>query len=324
MAEPRQRHAFTLVELLVVIAIIGVLVALLLPAVQQAREAARRMTCTNNLKQLGLGLQNYHDTFQAFPGVSHKCAPAVVGVEGTHAHWTWGTQMLPFIEQSGTYDVLTAPNDYMHDAIADANRLAILKTPISGFRCPSDTGPTLNPKYICTSEEIALSNYIGSNDAQEITRGTNTGLFVPGSNVSLDASTKQRKMRDVTDGTSNTIAIGERAWKLGGVELGAGLIYGMSGNADLRITGDYNHGYISVVGAGKPPINWNLTCGSSCNDVDGRQGFSSLHPGGSQFVFVDGSVHFISETIFHTPAGANESTYELLLAVDDGLVVGEY
>ncbi|MEX0793188.1 MAG: DUF1559 domain-containing protein [Pirellulaceae bacterium] len=320
----KKTHGFTLVELLVVIAIIGVLVALLLPAVQQAREAARRMQCSNNLKQLGLALHNYHDTHLAFPGISHKCAPAVVGTEGTHAHWTWGTQILPFMEQGATYDVLTSANDYMHDAIADAARLAVLKTPLSAFRCPSDPGPDLNSKYLCVDQQTALSNYIGNNDAQEVTRAANTGVFVAGDTVTPGQSILKRRMSDITDGTSNTIAIGERAWSLGGVELGAGLIYGMSGNSDLRLASDYNHGFISVVGAGKPPINWNLTCGSTCNDVDGRQGFSSLHPGGAQFVFVDGSVRFLSETIFHTPAGANESTYELLLAVADGLVIGEY
>jgi len=318
------RNGFTLVELLVVIAIIGVLIALLLPAVQQAREAARRMSCTNNLKQMGLAMHNYHDTYLSFPGVSYKCGPGAVGVEGTHAHWTWGTSLLPFIEQSATYDQLTGPNDFMHDAIADSARLEILQTPVSAFRCPSDTGTTLNSQYLCAGEEIAMSNYIGNNDAQEVNRADNTGVFVAGDRVDINDSIVKRTMKDITDGTSNTIAIGERTWKLGGVELGAGLVYGMSGNADLRGNGDYDHGFISVVGAGKPPINWNLTCGSSCNDVDGRQGFSSLHPGGSQFVLVDGSVRFISETIFHTPAGANESTYELLLAVADGKVIGEY
>ncbi|MFI4874665.1 MAG: DUF1559 domain-containing protein [Blastopirellula sp. JB062] len=318
-----QKRGFTLVELLVVIAIIGVLIALLLPAVQQAREAARRMTCSNHLKQFGLALHNYHDTFLAFPGVSHRCGPAAVGVEGTHAHWTWGTQILPFIEQTASFNLLDSSGDFMHDAIADADKLLILKTPISGFRCPSDTGPDLNPKYLCVGEELALSNYVGNNDAQEITRGKNTGLFVPGDYVTAGFIPK-RAMRDIIDGTSNTIAIGERAWKLHGVELGAGLIYGMSGNADLRNTADYDHGFISVVAAGKPPINWTLTCGGTCNDVDGRQGFSSLHPGGAQFVFVDGSVRFIAETIHHTPAGANESTYELLLAVNDGLVIDDY
>ncbi|UUO09181.1 DUF1559 domain-containing protein [Blastopirellula sp. J2-11] len=318
------RQGFTLVELLVVIAIIGVLIALLLPAVQQAREAARRMTCTNNLKQFGLALHNYHDTFLAFPGVSHKCADAGTGTEGTHAHWTWGTQIMPFIEQSNTYDILSAPNDYMHDAIADATRFAILQTPIKAFRCPSDVGPDLNSKYLCVGEEIALSNYIGCNSPQEVWRGKPRGLFVAGSRVQGDDSEKRRQMRDVIDGTSNSIAMGERAWKINGVELGAGLIYGMSGNSDVQLVGDYNHGFISVVGAGKPPINWTLTCGSTCNDVDGREGFSSLHPGGAQFVFVDGSVKLLSETISHTPGGSVESTYELLLSINDGLVIGEY
>jgi len=322
------RSAFTLVELLVVIAIIGVLIALLLPAVQQAREAARRMQCTNNLKQLGIGLHNYHDTFGAFPAISYD-HEVNGGSEADHSSWSWGTLILPQIEQSAAYDQLAPSSpDRLHDAVAQADKLAILQTPISAFRCPSDSGPELNSHYLINQGspdyELATSNYLGVNSAGDVDRRHSpNGIFVPGTDV--DGNTRMRvAMRDITDGTSNTAMVGERAWKLNGVELGAGVVFGHNGNADIERNGDYNNGFITVVGAGKPHINTTLTCGTGCNDNDGRQGFSSLHPGGSQFVFADGSVHFISETIDDNLGGGTDTTYERLLNSQDGQPVGQW
>src|SRR5690606_33003111 len=124
-------------------------------------------------------------------------------------------------------------------------------------------------------------------------------------------------MRDITDGTSNTAMVGERAWMLQGVELGAGVIFGHNGNSDVENNHDYNNGFITVVGGGKPHINTIETCGSGCNDNDGRQGFSSVHPGGAMFVFADGSVRFLSENIDDNIGGATDSTYERLLNRSD-------
>ncbi|GAA4434650.1 DUF1559 domain-containing protein [Bremerella cremea] len=336
----RSKKGFTLVELLVVIAIIGVLIALLLPAVQQAREAARRMQCTNHLKQLALALHNYHDTYLAFPAISYD-HEVNGGDETRHASWSWGTCILPQMEQGAAYDILAPSSpDRLHEAVNNSTKLAVLQTPISSWRCPSDSGPTLNSHYTINNGsgnqsqdvEIATANYLGVNHSGDISR-TNTptssrnyritGMFVPGTNVQSN-NLMVISMRHVTDGTSNTAFVGERPFMLGGVELGAGLIYGHTGNEDIETSHNYEDGFIAVVGAGKTPINYNDTCGTGCDDRDGRQGFSSLHPGGSQFAFVDGSVHFIAETIDNNFGGPDDSTYERLLSRNDGQNLGSW
>lgn len=327
-----QPKGFTLVELLVVIAIIGVLVSLLLPAVQQAREAARRMQCTNHLKQIGLALHNYHDTFGAFPAISYD-HEVNGGDETRHASWSWGTLILPQMEQGSAYDIL-APSqpDRLHEAVNKSVKLAVLQTPISIWRCPSDTGPDLNTHLTINNGsgdqsqdvQIATANYLGVNTNGDIDRSRyHNGIFVPGTNVQGN-SRMVVGMHQILDGTSNTAMVGERAWMLSGVELGAGLLYGHTGNEDIENSHNYLDGFIAVVGGGKTHINTTDTCGASCNDVDGRQGFSSSHPGGAQFMFADGSVHFVSENIDDNFGGATDTTYERLLDRADGQPLGEY
>lgn len=322
----KNHRGFTLVELLVVIAIIGVLIALLLPAVQQAREAARRMQCTNHLKQIGLALHNYHDTFSAFPAISYD-HEVNGGDETRHASWSWGTLILPQMEQGAAYDLLAPSSpDRLHEAVNKPAKLAVLQTPITTWRCPSDTGPDLNTHFGINNGSgtqsqdvnIATANYLGVNSQGNIDRSRfHNGIFCPGTDVQSN-SRKVVSMAHVLDGTSNTAMVGERAWMMQGVELGAGLIYGHTGNEDITNSHNYLDGFIAVVGGGKTHINTTDTCGSACNDVDGRQGFSSLHPGGSQFVFVDGSVHFISENIDDNFGGPTDTAYERLLNSVDG------
>ncbi len=321
-----RRKGFTLVELLVVIAIIGVLIALLLPAVQQAREAARRMQCTNHLKQIGLALHNYHDTFGAFPAISYD-HEVNGGDETRHSSWSWGTLILPQMEQGSAYDILAPSSpDRLHEAVNKPEKLAVLQTPLSTWRCPSDTGPDLNTHFGINNGsgnqsqdvQIATANYLGVNSQGNIDRQRfHNGVFCPGTDVQSN-SRRVVSMRHIVDGTSNTAMVGERAWMMQGVELGAGLVFGHTGNEDITNSHNYEDGFIQVVGGGKTHINTIDTCGSSCNDVDGRQGFSSLHPGGSQFTFVDGSVHFISENIDDNFGGPTDSTYERLLNTIDG------
>jgi prepilin-type N-terminal cleavage/methylation domain-containing protein len=201
----RRRTAFTLIELLVVIAIIAVLIALLLPAVQQAREAARRSQCKNNLKQVGLALHNYHDTHNVLP-------PAFFTQHG----WTSTTFLLPYLDQAPMYNRLNVNGPIN---LADASILALAKTPLPVFLCPSspETAPDANPDIAVvvnsTTYRIAVSNYLpisGNQDIRCTTTSVN-GIFYMNSRT---------QFRDITDGMSNTFAFSERITKdyhVGGV-----------------------------------------------------------------------------------------------------------
>jgi prepilin-type N-terminal cleavage/methylation domain-containing protein len=162
---PRKSRGFTLIELLVVIAIIAILIALLLPAVQQAREAARRTQCKNNLKQLGLALHNYHDVYNLFPP-GWLDDPALGLPAAPHpSRYAWPVSLLPMIEQTALHNTLDPRNDLI-DALKIPAKLTLMQQPVSVFRCPSDTGPTLNdvrPMHDNVMlHEVALSNYVGA------------------------------------------------------------------------------------------------------------------------------------------------------------------
>jgi prepilin-type N-terminal cleavage/methylation domain-containing protein/prepilin-type processing-associated H-X9-DG protein len=209
------RRGFTLIELLVVIAIIAVLIALLLPAVQQAREAARRAHCKNNMKQIGLALHNYHDTHRVFPP-SYLVQPNVDPVMGTpNANgdngpgWTILTMLLPQIEQTSVYNSFNINLPAWH-----ANNAAPAKTLITTYRCPSDPSPTnvYNVVDGCaaganTLATFSLSNYVANAGQREVwsdpgeLSGLANGPFYRNSRTS---------MRDVTDGLSNTVFFGEQ------------------------------------------------------------------------------------------------------------------
>lgn len=176
----RTQRGFTLVELLVVIAIIGILVALLLPAIQAAREAARRTQCVNNLKQIGIAFQNYHDTYKKFP-------LSYVQVGSTEVHWGWGALMLPQMEQQGLYDLLRPTERY---GLTPDNNNG-MKERIAGYRCPSDPRrKDTNPNFNAGGQEQGASNYVVSE--------------------SIASANNAISMADITDGTSTTILVGER------------------------------------------------------------------------------------------------------------------
>lgn len=358
MRKRSPRFAFTLVELLVVIAIIGILIALLLPAVQAAREAARRSQCTNNLKQLMLGLHNYESSAKAFPmGIvvtgqywwNDSCP------EGTCGTWSWGAMALPYFEQAALYEALNVGNTGADAPLGTAALLRQAQQPLSAFRCPSDTGPATNnlrkvPAVGATGDrhcdggcvEIALSNYVGSNNSHVLNRDacvartsqtpTNpfNGFMGKGGNCERPRNwnnrarvVPSRKLADVTDGTSNAIAIGERAWELNGVPLMAATTIAANGDSPNE-----NHeGQSYALGAGYWPLNCTNFPGTGAEPhghTDCSRGFSSNHPGGANFALVDGSVRFISETIDHNPDAAVNSTYERLISINDGEPVGDF
>lgn len=337
-AKPR---GFTLIELLVVIAIIAVLIALLLPAVQQAREAARRTQCRNNLKQLGLAMHNYHDVHNSFPPGFVRTWNAgplgnVWGNEGQHAIWSWPTFLLPFFEQTALHERLSPGTLLMHQATANPALLPLMQQPLSIFRCPSDPGPPLNQfrqvpnggsgNVNCTTGcvQIATSNYVATNDSYDIKRSLPT-TTLRRANGMMDQPLlyATRRIAELTDGTSNTLMIGERAYTLRGFSgpftAGAGVIYGANGDSERQD----QQGMVYTTGCGRYPIN--------CTDVAAcSRGFSSAHTGGAHFVLADGSVQFISENVDHNPSTDTievvtmDSVYERLIAVDDGLPVGDY
>lgn len=324
----QRRRGFTLIELLVVIAIIAILVALLLPAVQQAREAARRSQCKNNLKQLGLALYNYEGTSGVFPYGSGKESG---GKEGKVANWGWGAMILPFVDQTPLYDALDVGNKRLHQQIKDPVTLALMQKPLSGFRCPSSIAPALNTdhqlsdgstsgtKSDCSKkcEPTSTSNYIGVNNSNRIERDGNNGMFTLAQNSNgkncrghKGVQKRARYVRDVTDGLSNTLMVGERAWQLNNFSLKAAVIFGINGDDDDKNNKSVDKGLTYVLGGGKYRIN--------STGTKSPMGFSSAHTGGRHFLVADGAVRFISENIDHRTDCAVNSLYERLIAVDDG------
>jgi len=313
MERQSQQRGFTLIELLVVIAIIAVLIALLLPAVQQAREAARRSSCKNNLKQIGLALHNYHDTYRAFP-IGAQERPAALGPDsngntgpGSYEMWGWGASILPYMDQAPLYDSLGVGDRTLSEVLSNNNLRPLLQTPLPAFSCPSDPGGPLHDKSRGNLNggrgrrwtgqggpggqfKMSKSNYIGNcgyNDVQRTGNNRQRGVFHRRTNY---------KMRDITDGSSNTILVGERT-----SECASGT---WAGNRNPTGGGwqgaDYTLGRVSI------PINIHKSHPNGANAHWGTEGFNSEHVGGCHFVMGDGRVIFLSENIdynLHINAG---------------------
>jgi prepilin-type N-terminal cleavage/methylation domain-containing protein len=351
MSVLRLKRAFTLIELLVVIAIIAILIALLLPAVQQAREAARRTQCKNNLKQLGLALHNYLDVHGRFPpGIQFRGSwdgtgdsAGVAGDGGTG--FAWGSQVLPFIDQAPLFNQFNFNVPIANTSIpASVINARLASTPLPIARCPSDTAPAAEnvgaAALIGAIRPSAVSSYKGSAGSYNGNQGgwpfnnqdRRNGLFYKDSSIQL---------RDITDGTSNTIALGEVCWRqttngrfYGGVEPDFGYALDGTGNAaQVQRFMANTQDAMNLPVLTTPPPNGNA---DQRNDA-----FSSMHTGGCQFVLCDGSVRFISENIQHTthiypvaPAPldpynrSNNSVgygiYQRIASRADGLVIGEF
>jgi prepilin-type N-terminal cleavage/methylation domain-containing protein len=320
-------RAFTLIELLVVIAIIAILLALLLPAVQQAREAARRAGCKNNLKQIALALHNYHDTFGIFPSGQYYCRPGTPcnAPSFTSDGWGWTASLLPFVDQAALFNGFD-----FRLAMRDPHHAHLLATPLPVFQCPSDpTRQELLPPTVNTflPERFATSNYCG-----------NAGSFGNSFEAPLLAQNAMqtngvlgrdsaRRLRDVTDGASNTVLVGEV------------IHYDFHWDPTL-----YGHFHLPRAACCTLKLarsgNRRLNPGRSATIDEQRQGFSSLHEGGAHFGLCDGSVRFISETIDHSQrewaaatmndpfdrahGGEAYGTYQRLHSRNDGLTVGDF
>jgi prepilin-type N-terminal cleavage/methylation domain-containing protein/prepilin-type processing-associated H-X9-DG protein len=304
----RRRSAFTLIELLVVIAIIAILIGLLLPAVQKVREAANRMKCTNNLKQIALGLHNYHDTFTKFPPGWKRTN------QNTEPSWSWSAFILPYVEQQNLYTRLN-PDGRIPRAVFQ-NDLPALKVSVPIFICPSDvsTGGGLNDNRrfsqvgLSPPEAIAISNYPGNggNDGD-------TGLFEANKSITF---------ADITDGTSNTLAVGERATRV----ITAATPNGGQFAALLTVISEVNGETAGGQSGARGYTYYRMPDGETqTGAILQENAFSSLHVGGANFALCDGSVRYINQNINWTAAGARPlGTFNKLGQRNDGGVVENY
>jgi prepilin-type N-terminal cleavage/methylation domain-containing protein/prepilin-type processing-associated H-X9-DG protein len=287
---PRQR-GITLIELLVVITIIAILIALLLPAVQAGREAARRARCANNLKQIGLAIHNYYGAVGGFPPGYVSLVP---GHQPTDLEfgpgWGWGTMVLQFIEQTPLYDALN-----FNLPITDPGSQTVRASNLSVYLCPSSDGA--GPIRLSDSSGKSLVNdlspgqYVASAGQFQVADwpSDNNGVFFRNSRVGL---------RDITDGSSLTMMAGERSRTISDATW-----VGVVPRAEFctKPARDYEEcrpSYAMVLAhtGPTPPggYTWVVVPNSKSAAVDN---FWSLHPGGCNFVFCDGSVRFLKETI---------------------------
>jgi prepilin-type N-terminal cleavage/methylation domain-containing protein len=307
MAQTNNRRAFTLVELLVVIAIIGVLVALLLPAVQAAREAARRSQCANNLKQLGIAIHNYHDTFNWLPpgAVFHGGATTAPNGQPINHRGSIHIRLLPYIEQQPLYSMYDMNTGTDGQMLPNGRWLNGELVPT--YVCPSDGR---NRRTNANPNGVQAANYypnMGPSSAisnsgscscplyptfQSFNRpGNNTDANRPAGPFTRNGWTYQSRLSEIEDGTSNTIFMGEvRSFCSGHVMAGWAHSNKWGGFTQIPINFDTCRTLAEATAAGMTP------CNANCN-WNAEVGFKSLHPGGAQFVLGDGSVRFIPQTV---------------------------
>jgi prepilin-type N-terminal cleavage/methylation domain-containing protein/prepilin-type processing-associated H-X9-DG protein len=289
----RRPSGFTLIELLVVIAIIAILIALLVPAVQKVREAAARIQCTNNLKQIGLAMHMYQDSYKKLPA-----GWVTTMTKAPSPGWHWGLLILPYIDQGTLYKAInpdiTTPGG--PPAVS-----TLMQIPIPVYHCPSDNAVTTNPNF----HNNGKNNYV-----------CNRWVLGPDSNSRPAAMSVQ----GIPDGSSNTILVGERD-----------IVYNVGADTMIRDSGSTasfegraGYGLTPTPAPGKGPFKISN---------DERLAFSSQHAtGGCNFLFADGSVHFLPKSISADPnddwtnfptlgAGWQNYTLQRLQVPNDGLPV---
>lgn len=310
----KRNHGFTLVELLVVIAIIGILIGMLLPAVQSVREAARRTSCANRIRQQALALMNYHDTNGRFPpghcigtdmqdptpNLEKESAPGGYlpnNLPQMGAYWSWMYRITPYIEYGNFFDIIN-PQDWPwwvatfpvgHECEGET----VMKQKCDTFVCPSDfRGKEFWIDPTNSNNRVAITSYLACN-------GRNAFKELNGQDGMIYVNSKV-KIGDVHDGTSNTIIIGERP-PAANVEWGwqwAG--YGGSPTQNNGFgTTDVVLGVHEFLGFQLNPLNHDFFRPGTIDDPmnEERYHFWSHHPGGAQWAFVDGSTHFLRYSV---------------------------
>lgn len=325
----RRRSAFTLIELLVVIAIIAILIALLLPAVQQAREAARRTQCRNNLKQIGLALHNYHDTHTVFPASSYSLG---IGVSDyfspktpQYRNLNGLVMLLPYLDQAPLYNQFNMSNaaswSYVYGLYAPAEmqgdpniNAPVAKTKLAVFTCPSDGGPDM---YTGIDQYYSISSTQsgGYKTSYDFSVNSTEYYYNHYWHIALTTATRpmfavdcKTKIRDVTDGTSNTVAFYEQ---------GFDKYNGVTGAWAYRC-----HVNIGIDGSWYGINRWDYYNGAyGYVPVPGKQAQwatpGSLHTGGCHALLADGSVRFLSQN-------SDNTTLTRIALMADGQTVGEF
>ncbi|MCA9091436.1 MAG: DUF1559 domain-containing protein [Planctomycetaceae bacterium] len=343
MKSPRHNAGFTLIELLVVIAIIAILIALLLPAVQQAREAARRSQCKNNLKQIGLAMHNYHDVHGKFP----------IGAQATFWMPNWRSSILPFLDQANAYNRLTRTPAANHGYAAgngnasysgyDVENAVLNNLFVSTYKCPSSTASAFytgssplsnngkqSPNSSLGIETGMTMDYVGIAGA---TDGATSGTSAYGgpchSSISGGSScingvmavARSTAMRDITDGASNTMLVAEQSGLVGGISDYRNNYYGgWSGamlNGGLAGTDPYSVYYATGVNVVRhsPNLRSAPTGGDQTYALNAV--LNSFHTGGIHVLLADGGVRFVSDNVAIT-------ILRSLGSAQDGLVIGEF
>lgn len=316
MAARTTLRGFTLIELLVVIAIIAILIALLLPAVQQAREAARRSQCRNNFKQVGLAIHNYHDVHGTFPlslhaGGSRPGCTWPTGMPATY-RFSWSTGILPYMDMANLYQQFDFSRNYQEtpNITSSGSNLHNAGATVRAFLCPSD--PQGEERCVRTGtinnstggkDDLGRTNMVGIVDSTQwqcSTAGQGWGRL-DGNGIFQNVT--KTSMRDVTDGMSNTIMVGEAT----GGQRGSNecIPWAVMNLAD---TGNGINGSFSTPGG---------NAGWKADDNLNYNGLASFHTGGAHILLGDGSVRFLNENL-------SDETFRNLGARNDGNVLGEF
>jgi prepilin-type N-terminal cleavage/methylation domain-containing protein/prepilin-type processing-associated H-X9-DG protein len=309
----RSPSGFTLIELLVVIAIIGVLIALLLPAVQAAREAARRMSCTSNLKQIGIALNNYQNSVGVFPPgyaslwKQDGSDPGTAEDDVGHG-WGWASMILPQMEQPAVFNAINFGLTMTYPDNSTAQYIRF-----NSYLCPSDSTkpliPVRNEANDQTIYTVAGGNYVGMYGTGEIgdAPGRGNGMFFRNSRLSF---------ADITDGSSQTLMVGERSHNLSYVTWTGRAIGGwlhktssFEGGTD-QFAADPEESFTMVIG----PVGLDDGPRTPNHPKAHVEDYWSRHPGGVNFLFGDGSVRFLKD-------GINATVYRALATRSGGEVV---